>query len=212
MSNLVPARPWLGFLLLVASAVANEESDSCTLLQRAGNPAALQQEVKVNRSSAETRSDSYAFELNLRSGKGVTIEADPFDTSNGAEFGCGAGNKKCSCRATEDGFQMKGFGSENTWTGLDFTCRNVKFSMPGYEPSSCTCTYRAMIEFWGNGRTFHQQCSPKQCYKLVDYPGVTIGYVSDLLSRFENPNGGGPIHAVSWQFNIQADPLEPKKR
>jgi len=190
--------------------VANEE-ESSVLLQQAARDS-LQQVKQHETSSLAQQRGEYKFDLKLKAGPGIEITGPAFDTENGAEYGCGAGNRKCQCLYGPDGFQMQGYGTDGTWTGLEFTCKDIKFSMPQHDPAECTCSFKAMINFWGKGRSFTAQCDPKQCFTWSDSGGP--GKVHDLFDRFDNPNGGGDISATSWEFNIQANAMgtaKPKK-
>jgi len=160
--------------------------------------------------TAERRSDKYEFHLFVHSGTGVTISGPAFDKSHDEEDGCGRGNEKCFCEYSSDGFKMSGFGSENTMTGLTFTCSDVKYSMPGHSPDTCTCTYRVSMYYYGHGRIFEPRCDSAPCYKFVDNSSMPqnggSGNVQDL-ERFNDPGGTGPDEATKWGFSIQADAL-----
>lgn len=176
-----------------------------------GSPDSTREEN--NTQAVRRLSDAYKFDLNIRAGPGVTITGDGFKGDD-AIYGCGNDNRKCQCLYPADGFRMLGYGSENTWTGLEFSCKNIKFSMPGHSPEECTCSFKAMINYWGKGRDFVMECSSKERFRLVDYDGQGSGTVHDLNDRFKNPAGGGHIKDTDWEFHAQADALgeaKPKK-
>jgi hypothetical protein len=148
--------------------------------------------------------EDYHFALNLKAGPGVTITGKPFiGDSDNAPNGCGAGYAKCSCIYTDDGFMMRGWGTQGTMTGLEFQCTGITFSIPGQLTDTCDCTFRAMIAKWGRSRSIEIQCDPKRCFQFKDNGGS--GTVNDLFNRFDNPNGGGSINAVDWTFNLLAE-------
>ncbi|CAE8661818.1 unnamed protein product [Polarella glacialis] len=96
---------------------------------------------------------------------------------------------------------MEGTGTSGTMTGLDFTCRDVTYQMPGGD--TCKCKYRVAWDFWGASRSFSHECSPKQCYKFVDYPGAPWGN-AQALEDFGDPfKGGGKLA----KYSVQAEAL-----
>jgi len=150
---------------------------------------------------AMLQNDGYIFKLNLQTGSGITITTYPFHASD-AEVGCGGDNSKCKCIATADGFRMEGQGTQGTATGLRFTCRNIRVTMPDYTPSSCTCFFKANIAGFGSKtREFTRDCD---CFNFADQdPVAEIGTLHDFETQF--PNTDGP-KVTAWEFNLQAKP------
>ncbi|CAE8655891.1 unnamed protein product [Polarella glacialis] len=210
-------RGMFAVVLLLVLVGAKENEEDCSLIQHS-RKSSLEHEEKLKQEDrpasvplleTEKRDDGYHFELFVKAGPGVTITGPPFDRSSNedAVYGCGSGNVKCSCAYTSDGFRMTGYGTQGTMTALDFTCHHVIYSMPGHRPDTCTCNYTAALSYWGRARRFPQECSPKQCYKFVDYPGAPGGHVQDL-ERFHHPNGGGNEEkSIDSSFSVQAEAL-----
>ncbi|CAE8646684.1 unnamed protein product [Polarella glacialis] len=215
---MVHCRGMFAVVLLLVLVGAKENEEDCSLIQHS-RKSSLEHEEKLKQEgrpasvplleTAEKRDDGYHLELFVKAGPGVTITGPPFDRSSNedAVYGCGSGNVKCSCAYTSDGFRMTGYGTQGTMTALDFTCHDVIYSMPGHRPDTCTCNYTAALSYWGGARRFPQECSPKQCYKFVDYPGAPGGHVQDL-ERFHHPNGGGNEEkSIDSSFSVQAEAL-----
>jgi len=181
--------------------MAEASGTATSLAQLAQSPSS---EKALALPSLESANGDYHFGLYLKAGPGVTISGDSFKGGDDSVYGCGSDDSKCKCAYYDNEFQMIGYGTDGTATGLEFWCKNVKFSMPSREPSECTCNFRASLNHYGSGRDFQQQCTPFACYELVDYDAPGDGKVTDLIDRFINPNGGGD-GIVSWDFHIQAD-------
>ncbi|CAE8595617.1 unnamed protein product [Polarella glacialis] len=224
-------------VLLLVLVGAKENEEDCSLIQHS-RKSSFEHEEKLKQEdrpasvplleTAEKRTDKMHFDLfiqaagsrrrwgpGVKAGPGVRITGPPFDGGNkgsGATWGCGKYNQKCSCVYDYDGFRMKGTGSSGTWTGLDFTCSDVKYEIPGGD--TCTCTYRVAITYWGGTKhRFSQECSPKQCYKFVDYPGAPGGHVQDL-EAFTNPpsiiacsGGKKGLGCPPYKYSVQAEAL-----
>ncbi|CAE8641057.1 unnamed protein product [Polarella glacialis] len=93
------------------SNVSAEEAEECSHMQRA-HAKSVGEAVK---------DDAYHFELDIQAGPGVTITGKAFiPDSDNSPNGCGAGYAKCTCAYTDEGFKMRGWGTQGTATGLEF--------------------------------------------------------------------------------------------
>jgi len=81
-------------------------------------------------------------------------------------YGCGAGNKKCYCRTTQDGaLHMVGVGTSGSATGLEFTCA---FAVEGD-----LCTITVYLEYYSSTNTLTCKCGANN--ENFKFEGCDIG-------------------------------------